>query len=139
MTTQEWIAQARQHRDLLVDLVGTYHPAMYPAPKPEGARGRLVGQPPGNLPITAPNAEAACMMIREKIREETEESPIGALKDALDAGDVDKVNSLLSSAWFGVPESTSCWQIPGFKEAVDLMDDPPEPEDEPGIDDEPAF
>lgn len=120
MTAQEWIAQARQRRDLLVDLVGTYHPAMFSGNKKAN--------------ITAPNAESACMMIREKIREETEELPISALKDALDAGDVDKVYSLLSSAWFGVPESTSCWQIPGFKEAVDLMGDPPDPEDEPGTD-----
>lgn len=33
-------------------------------------------------------------------------------------------------AWFGVPESTSCWSIPGFGQAVDLLDDPPEDQED---------
>jgi len=46
----------------------------------------------------------------------------------LDAQDISKAMKLLNDAWFGVPESTDCWQIYGFKEAVDLLDDPPEEE-----------
>ena len=34
--------------------------------------------------------------------------------------------SLLNSAWFGVPESTQCWKLEGFKEAIDLLEDPPD-------------
>lgn len=42
----------------------------------------------------------------------------------------------MSETWFGVPESTLCWQIQGFKEACDLLDDPPETEDESTLLDE---
>jgi hypothetical protein len=118
MTKNKWLAQAREHKEKLTDLIGVYHPAMY--------RGSERSK---NVTISARDAEAACGLIREKIRDETEESPVGAFKDALAAGDIDKINSLLSAAWFGVPESPSCWRINGFKEAVDLMEDPPE-EDE---------
>lgn len=119
MTKNEWLSQAREHKEKLTDLIGVYHPAVY-----QGSERSK------NVSITARAAEAACGLIREKIRDETEESPIGAFKDALEAGDIDKISSLLSAAWFGVPESTSCWQIDGFKEAVDLMDDPPEEDKE---------
>lgn len=124
MTKEEWLNSAREHKDKLIDLVGTYHPAMYRGN--ERSKQPRVG--PSQFPITARD-EAACGFIREKTRDETQESPIGAFKDALEAGDADKIYSLLSAAWFGVPESTGCWQINGFKEAVDLMDDPPEQEE----------
>ena len=45
---------------------------------------------------------------------------------ALAAGDIQKVTNLLNDAWFGVPESTRCWQIEGFTEAVGLLEDPPD-------------
>lgn len=118
MTNQEWLSQARANEKALTSLIGSYHPAMYS------------GKPPGDLPITARTTESACEVVREKIRNETEDSPIGSFKDALESGNIDTIYSLLSSAWFGVPESTSCWQIKGFKEAVDLLDDPPEIEEE---------
>lgn len=118
MTNQEWLDKVRANEQVLINLIGSYHPSMYS------------GKPPGNLPITARITESACEIVREKIRNETDSSPIGSFKDALEDGNVDIVYSLLSAAWFGVPESTLCWQIEGFKEAVDLMDDQPEMENE---------
>lgn len=118
MTKDVWLSQALKHKDKLIDLISIYHPAVY-----------RDGECSKTVTITARDAEAACGLIRDKIRDETKEAPIGAFKDALELEDIDKIYSLLSAAWFGVPESTSCWKINGFKEAVDLMDDQPE-EDE---------
>ena len=79
--------------------------------------------------ITAPGAEAASVVIRERIAAETKGRDILAEFDrAVEREDIQALYSILNSAWFGVPESTSCWQIPGFKVAVSLLDDPPEPE-----------
>lgn len=79
-------------------------------------------------PITAAGAEFACAQIRKKLTQEQagELDPVVRFDAALTAGDFAVLNKLLSDAWFGVPESTSCWQIRGFAAAVDLMDDPPE-------------
>jgi len=81
------------------------------------------------MPITAYNAEAACQNVRDMIRSNESmdrDSMLKKIETAFSTSDVDELMSLLSSTWFGVPESTCCWSIPGFKEAVDLMEDPPE-------------
>ena len=119
MTPQEWLAKVREHKDDLLDLIESYHPsshAMY------GKRKKL--------PITAPNAESACQAVREKIQKEEQDLayPRDRFLAALERNDWAEINSLLNGAWFGVPESSSCWQIRGFAIAVDLMDDMPDPE-----------
>jgi len=113
MTKEEWLTQARSYEDALKSLVGEYHPS--------------VGYRRHTLPITAPAAEDACISVREKISQAEPQDPVQRLTVALATGDVSEIYSVLGQAWFGVPESTSCWNIRGFKEAVDLMDDPPEP------------
>ena len=89
------------------------------------------------MTITAPNAEQAAHAVRRAIANEEADkpSPLERFDKALqdkNIGEINsllnEINSLLNSAWSGVPESTSCWRIPGFKEAVDLMDDLPEEE-----------
>lgn len=39
--------------------------------------------------------------------------------------------AVLSCAWVNVPDTPACWDIKGFGEAVELLEDPPEdsPED----------
>ena len=76
---------------------------------------------------------AAAMDAKQKLQEiaakefmEEKREPVERFDAALKSGDIDALNQLLSDAWFGVPESTSCWSITGFSECVDLMDDPPE-------------
>jgi hypothetical protein len=116
MTKQEWINQVHKHKDALLNLIESYHPAS------------RVTKGHSALPITAPGAESACRVVREKIA--AEEGNLAYPRDrflnALAEDDWQEIDSLLNSAWFGVPESTSCWQIEGFSEAVDLIEDPPE-------------
>jgi hypothetical protein len=117
MTTAEWIAKARQQAPALLDLVANYHP------RSDGFRS-------GGMPITAGAAEAACQIVRAEIAAQVaDQPPTVALQDALRDGNVSAIMSALDEAWFGVPESTSCWRIRGFKEAVDLMEDPPDLEE----------
>lgn len=132
MTTKEWVAKAKEHSDKLIELIAAWHPGVTHFPPGqtdeefEQAVGRITRQP--DLPITAPNAEAACRSIRKELAAKPSD-PVEEFKLALEAGNVGKIYSLLSGAWFGVPESRNCWQITGFTEAVDLMDDMPEPEE----------
>lgn len=120
MTKEEWLSKAKDHKEDLSYLVLNYHPA-------SNQRIREY-----HLPITAPGPEAACEVIREKIRaeygdvESIKDRPLKKFHNALDSGDIDVVYSLLSASWFGVPESTGCWRIQGFAVAVDLLDDLPE-------------
>jgi hypothetical protein len=119
MTKEQWINQARANADDLRSLVSEYHPTRVSGRKQ--SHRRL---------ITAPNAEAACRNVRSTIVEEqkAKPDPVERFDAALKIGDWAEVSGLLSDAWFGVPESTSCWRIRGFSAAVDLMDDPPEDE-----------
>lgn len=114
MTKQRWLQTVADHAGALRQLVGDYHPAT------QRERPYPVG------PITAPGAEAACENVRDRIRKEESGDPMARWDKALASGDVGELNTLLSGAWFGVPESAGCWNIPGFSIACDLMDDPPE-------------
>lgn len=114
MIKDEWLIQVTESKNRLINLIKYYHP---------------LNRQPGRREqdyITAPNAEWACTQVRKQIRENSEGDPIKDFEEALEQKDDRKIYKLLSDTWFGVPESTTCWQIEGFKEAVDLMDDPPE-------------
>lgn len=105
-----WLDAVNENKEDLRQLVRNYHPA--------SSTGRRE-----NLSITAPGAEAACVAVRELIAKESPDvSPVELFDEALKAGNIPKIYGLLNSAWFGVPESTSCWSIPGFRVAVDLLD-----------------
>jgi hypothetical protein len=78
------------------------------------------------LPVTAPAAQEACNAICAEIAQRSPETPVLRYDVALAKQDVSTIQTLLQEAWFGVPESTSCWLIPGFTVLVDLLDDPPE-------------
>lgn len=132
MTVSRWMEQVHQHKDKLRDLVASWHPsARFPRALQDESvlltDGSAVAVPFA-MEITAPNAERACQEIRQQIRKEEQDDPVERFDKAVTSADVGEIMSLLNSAWFGVPESTSCWQIRGFAEAVDLLDDPPEEE-----------
>lgn len=114
MTKGRWLEQVTSHRKELRQLIADYHPSTR-------SRGYLESKV-----ITAPNAEMACENVRESIRSKEKEDPLVKWDKAVSEGDIGTIMSLLSGAWFGVPESTECWSIPGFSKAVDLLDDPPE-------------
>ena len=120
MDKAEWLKQVNEHASVLRSLIIRFHPATADGPR------KGIGK------ITAPMAERAAEHIREKIAVEDsgKGSPLTRFDQALKDEDAGEIYSLLQSAWFGVPESTACWQVEGFKEAVDLMDDPPDPTEE---------
>jgi hypothetical protein len=111
--TRDWLQKVEKNKVVLRQFLQAWHPSSQ----------QMSGE---KLPITAPNAENACAAIRESIKRREQENPLERWDRALQKGDVQVIYSLLNSAWFGVPESTECWSIPGFKEAVDLLEDPPE-------------
>ena len=112
MIKEEWFKEADDNRDKLISLVSQYHPSSQRAGK--------------SLRITAFRAEQACAEIRKNIKTIRTEDPVERFKLALDLKDTNTSLLILNETWFGVPESTDCWSIPGFSEAVDLMTDPPE-------------
>ena len=115
MTKIKWLNKVKENADILRDLIGIYHPINLP---PHKDTEEIASH------ITAPNAERACETVRNLIRQESMERPDIQFNIALQKEDCDTISSLLSSAWFGVPESTSCWDIRGFAVACDLLDDP---------------
>ena len=116
MTKEQWIEIVRNNEEILRNFITRYHPINL---RPRKDNDVMVN-------ITAPQAERACEVVRESIRKESFERPDVVFNIALQKEDCSAIADLISAAWFGVPESTSCWQIEGFKEAVDLMDDPVE-------------
>lgn len=115
MTEERWLRKADASADKLRSLLANYHPASQGRPKPK-------------MKITAPGAEAACANIRAVDAKEAGLvlTPVERFNKVLRERNVGGVYGLLSSAWFGVPESTECWGIEGFREAVDLMDELPQ-------------
>lgn len=117
MTINEWMTEVKANQGLLREFISNYHPGM------DTYRRK-------SMNITAPNAERACQVVRSEIKRSTISNPLVDFDNAVKENNWGKINSLLNSAWFGVPESTSCWQIKGFSEAVALMEDIPDMEDE---------
>ena len=119
MTTKEWLEKAKSNAPALRSLIGSYHP------------GAVNRQHYKDLPITAPNVELAIGTIRRKVAKENQNrDPVAEFDRALEAGDIGKLIGVLNGAWFGVPESTSCWGIEGFSQAVGLLEDTPDEPDE---------
>lgn len=135
MTKEKWIQTVRDNEEVLRELIRDWHPVSritnHRASEFVAFDGDLVEIAKPSMPITAPGAEAACGVVRNKIiaEEGGKDDPVNRFNKALDGEDLGEINSLLSSAWFGVPESSSCWSIPGFSVACDLMDDMPEEEE----------
>jgi len=116
LTESEWLATAKTYRIRLASVIRLYHPACRdPILAPE--------MPPG--PITAATAELACQGLRADIRAMATGDPVKRFDAALDADDWQPVSQLLEETWIGVPETDSCWLIPGFRELVNLLDDLP--------------
>lgn len=137
MLTNEWLAQLEKNEVILRNFVANWHPsAQFPrviqneSVLMKDGTAVAIPVPEAFMPITAPMAEQACQRVRQSIRQETPEDPLLRWDNALKSKDIIELINLLNEAWFGVPESTSCWGIKGFKEAVELLEDPPEQEEE---------
>lgn len=115
MKKQQWIDKVKINALALRNLIKSYHPV--------NLEWHEDGDPMSSV-ITAPNAERACEVVRNLIRQESLNCPEIQFDIAIQKEDSDTIYSLLSAAWFGVPESTECWGINGFSIAIDLLDDP---------------
>jgi len=115
ITIDQWIAQARDNGEALRFLLQNYHPS-----------NRQPGPRKNQDYITAPNAERACAAIRSRIRADFQGNAVEKFNHALESKDWRTINSLLNDAWFGVPESVTAWGIRGFREAVALIEEPPD-------------
>ena len=116
MTEQDWWDYLDDNKDAIRDCVIGYHPS-----------GLRTGR--RDMPITALGAEIACNQVSEMIANNPkhEELPPDQRFDLYEqTRDTNEMLSLLGGAWFGVPESTDCWGIGGFREMVALLEDPPE-------------
>lgn len=109
-TAAEWWSLAESHRDNLRRLVLDFHPAARSVPKYWDGK---------DFPITARNAESACLRVREEISREFD-GDVGERFDALLKGREAKLAVLLNETWFGIPESVSAHSIPGFGVLCDL-------------------
>ena len=119
MTSTQWLSRARENRDALHSLIRGYHPQMATVNRPD-------------VEITALTAESACRVVRRQIQAETNGMlwPTVRFDAALLDGDHATVASILSETWLGVPESQACWSMEGFPQCVDLLDEPPETDEE---------
>lgn len=121
MTKKEWFTEASGSRDKVKSLIKRYHPIF-----------RQAGRRKNVDYITAPNAEAACSIVRKQIQDSTPEDfdPVEKYQDAIDTQNVGLAMKILNETWFGVPESTLCWEIIGFPELIRLCEDSPDDEEE---------
>jgi hypothetical protein len=114
-TIDQWLKLTREHGEALRFLLKEYHP-----------NNRQPGRRKNQDFITAPGAEAACTVIRQHIRAQQASDPVDRFNLALESKDWRTINTLLNEAWFGVPESTTAWGVRGFREAVHLIEEPPD-------------
>lgn len=116
-TTATWLAHLAVVSDDILQLIRAYHPRS----------GYTITAPA--LEITALRAEAACAVLRSIIAV-GEGEPAAQYRVAVAEADINQLLRLFNETWFGVPESRERWKLPGFYEMVDLLEDPPEAEDE---------
>lgn len=114
MNNADWINKAKENRETLASFIGNWHPRS----------ATQVSVDPDECNITAPVAESVRRASLSQIRRKEQPEPVARFEKALESGNGVEVYKLLSAAWFGVPETTDCWHYTGFREAVDLLDDP---------------
>lgn len=124
MTREAWLEYFNANKEALTSFVAGWHPRSILYGKQENVE----------LPITAPNAEIACEEARSQIKPQ---DVFKKWSKAVQDQDADTLSEMISNAWFGVPESTGCWSITGFSQAVHLLDDPIE-YDEPDMETPPS-
>lgn len=113
ITKEDWLRKILSNKMLLREYIDRWHP--------NGTQ--RAHQAP--MPVTAATPE----LVRQRLLDDIKtKDPAARFDEACERHDFMTIHKLLDETWFGVPESTSCWKIPGFSLSVDLMDDPPEPE-----------
>jgi len=124
MEKQNWIDVFNDHKNNLRNLVVRFHPS--------SKSQVLVADSSVKVPsttletaytITAPTAEEACEVVRQKILSTKPHNPVlifdTASNDPIDTG---QLIYLLNETWFGLPESSSVRNLPGFYALCDLCE-----------------
>lgn len=125
MTTVETFEKIETNLEILCDFVLNYHPSY------DGVSShKQIFEK-----ITAPAAQNMCNIVVEHIKKNNTEDPYCRFLSAVKTKDYSEVYTVLNQCWFNVPESTSCWAIEGFSEAVAILGDPPDDFD-PSYDEE---
>lgn len=117
MTPEKWLEQFKTNQEKLTNFVSHWCP---------GARD--YGCENVDLPITAPVPESARKSLMKGLQTPNLKN---RWEMAIEANDISILYTFLNRAWMGVPESTSCWRLEGFREAVALLEDPPEYDEPP--------
>lgn len=111
-----WLNYVEQNKNSLLLLISRFHPTS--------------NQGCSNLEITAATAEKMCSALRKIIKNDLNyslgKSVAQLFEEAIINKDTNLISVILYETWVGVPESTSCWTLTGFKECVELLDDPVE-------------
>jgi len=110
----KWLERVVEHQEKLEKLIRIFHPHHQDISIPW-----LIGE------ITAPAAEAMRQSVVQHMAREKYDVVV-KFREAVNNKDISQITRLLDQAWWGVPESTSCWNVEGFSEAVDLLDSVPQ-------------
>lgn len=104
-TKEEWWKFVEENVNTLQNLIARYHPYY---------KNLHLGHK-----ISAETAERVCKQVRKQIAEETVEDPQVSFRKFVEARD-EKLVNLLNEVWFGMPESMSYREAPGFGLLCDL-------------------
>ena len=115
MKTQDWIATFNRSKNELRDLIAQFHPSV---------KAHTSALTKKTYKVTASSAEEACKVVRKQIRQMESQNPITVFDTLAEnpAIHIKELTSLLSGAWFGLPESSSVRSLPGFFELCDLCE-----------------
>ena len=122
MKKQDWIDTFNRSKNELRDLVEQFHPSV------KACTSALTKK---TYKVTASSTEEACKVVRKLIRKRETQNPL-TIFDTLAEDPAlhnKELTSLLSGAWFGLPESRSVRSLPGFFELCDLCEGVDEEED----------
>lgn len=131
MEKQDWIDVFKDHKNNLRNLVVRFHPSsksqVLVADSSVEVSSSVLETA---FVITAPTAEEACEVVRQKILNTKPHNPVLTFDDAAnDPIDTNQLIDLLNDTWFGLPESASVRNLPGFYALCDLCEGVDEEED----------
>lgn len=122
MEKQDWIDTFNRSKNELRELVEQFHPSV---------KAYTSALTKNTYKVTASSAEEACKVVRKLIRKRETQNPL-TIFDTLAEDPAlhnKELTSLLNDTWFGLPESASVRNLPGFYALCDLCEGVDEEED----------
>lgn len=123
MEKQDWINVFKDHKNNLRNLVVKFHPSSKSQVLVADSSVEVPSTLETAFTITALTAEEACEIVRQKILSTRPHNPVLIFDAAAnDPIDTDQLIYLLNETWFGLPESASVRNLPGFYALCDLCE-----------------